>query len=536
MFLDKCQPTLVLHHGFSLARLFIREFRLALFRGRSEICKTLVFCLLTGFNSKIAGIRQNSAATLYFLMRCNYEKQRNFGRSQLQIMGAIFRLISEKKVNEKIIHLSLEGLKQLASNEREQSSTFGYQKSSFSADVKQLICRIRNVLNSTQQMKLYEDDPEMFVELQHIMAQSYCDSPEHRKTWLEEIGKKHEKEGNLIEAAMCHIHIGGLLAELLYRANKQYPAGCRGFNRISGNIERDEAALKDDEELQYTPLDLADHLQSAADLCGRAEMYELVPLVLSKSITIFEQSKQRERLRDLYRAQAAAMDSVIESRRRFFGKFYRVAFYGKEWEDYDQRRFIYKEPKITQLNEVRARLETLYSNRFGADKFEIITDSKPIEEMNLELDKHVYLQLTSVEPYFNNDQEVLRDDFERAHQVNQFFYETPFTKEGPARTDDVTRQWMTSNIITTVASFPYCKKRIEIEKQEAHQIAPAKIAINSLQNKNKELHDVINRNPVDIKQLQLRLQGSVMVTVNSGSLTYAHAFLGNQGIVSIFEQ
>ena len=162
-------------------------------------------------------------------MRSNYDlRQRNFARSQLQIMGAIFRLISEKKVNEKIIHLSLEGLKQLASNEREQTSTFGYSKSSFSADVKELICRIRNVLNSTQQMKLYEDDPEMFVELQHIMAQSYCDSPEHRKTWLEEIAKKHEKEGNYIEAAMCHVHISGLLAELLYRA-KQYPSGCNGF-------------------------------------------------------------------------------------------------------------------------------------------------------------------------------------------------------------------------------------------------------------------------------------------------------------------
>ena len=261
-------------------------------------------------------------------------------------------------------------------------------------------------------------------------------------------------------------------------------------------------------------------------------MYELVPLVLSKAISIFEASKNQIRLRDLYRAQVQAMDNVIESRRRFFGKFYRVAFYGKEWEDYDQRSFIYKEPKITQLNEVRARLETLYSNRFGADKFEIITDSKPIDEINLDGNR-VYLQLTSVEPYFESNSQT-QDDFDRAHKVNTFYYETPFTKEGPARTDDVTKQWMTNNIITTVASFPYCKKRIEIEKEVRHQIAPAKIAINSLQNKNKELHDVINRNPVDIKQLQLRLQGSVMVTVNSGSLTYAHAFLGNEGNCFIF--
>lgn len=91
-FLDKSQPTYVLHHGYSLARLFIQEFRPALFRGRSEICRILVFSLLTGFNSKISAIRQNSAATLYFMMKMNFNlTKRNFARSQLQIMGAIFR-------------------------------------------------------------------------------------------------------------------------------------------------------------------------------------------------------------------------------------------------------------------------------------------------------------------------------------------------------------------------------------------------------------------------------------------------------------
>ena len=41
---------------------------------------------------------------------------------------------------------------------------------------------------------------------------------------------------------------------------------------------------------------------------------------------------------------------------------------------------------------------------------------------------------------------------------------------------------------------------------------------------------VISKDEIDLKQLQLRLQGSVMVTVNAGSLTYANAFIGNPGI------
>ena len=72
-------------------------------------------------------------------------------------------------------------------------SAFGFPRSSFSNDVKELINRIRNVLVSTQQMKEHEDDPEKFVDLQHVMAQSYCDSPEHRKTWLEQMANKHRE-------------------------------------------------------------------------------------------------------------------------------------------------------------------------------------------------------------------------------------------------------------------------------------------------------------------------------------------------------
>ena len=113
-------------------------------------------------------------------------------------MGGLFRLISEKKVQQKLFHISLQGLKQLAGNERDafNSSAFGFPRSSFSNDVKELINRIRNVLVSTQQMKEHEDDPEKFVDLQHVMAQSYCDSPEHRKTWLEQMANKHRKVFN----------------------------------------------------------------------------------------------------------------------------------------------------------------------------------------------------------------------------------------------------------------------------------------------------------------------------------------------------
>ena len=39
------------------------------------------------------------------------------------------------------------------------------------------------------------------------------------------------------------------------------------------------------------------------------------------------------------------------------GSYYRVRFYGEAFEELDNSEFIYKEPKITKLVEIKERLE-----------------------------------------------------------------------------------------------------------------------------------------------------------------------------------
>lgn len=56
------------------------------------------------------------------------------------------------------------------------------------------------------------------------------------------------------------------------------------------------------------------------------------------------------------------------------------------------------------------------------------------------------------------------------------------------------------------------------------EIGPIDVAIEELKNRILELEEVVLP-PIDIKKLQLRLQGSVAVTVNAGPLAYANAFL-----------
>lgn len=73
-------------------------------------------------------------------------------------------------------------------------------------------------------------------------------------------------------------------------------------------------------------------------------------------------------------------------------------------------------------------------------------------------------------------------------------------------------------------SFPYVLKRIPVKERQSIELCPIEVAIDEMQNRVVELEGVVTA-PIDVKKLQLRLQGSVAVTVNAGPLAYASAFL-----------
>lgn len=77
---------------------------------------------------------------------------------------------------------------------------FSFPKNvNFPAEVKDLTKRIRTVLMATAQMKEHEKDPEMLVDLQYSLANSYASTPELRRTWLESMAKIHARNGDLSE-------------------------------------------------------------------------------------------------------------------------------------------------------------------------------------------------------------------------------------------------------------------------------------------------------------------------------------------------
>lgn len=78
--------------------------------------------------------------------------------------------------------------------------------------------------------------------------------------------------------------------------------------------------------------------------------------------------------------------------------------------------------------------------------------------------------------------------------------------------------------ILALYSFPYVLQRIAVKDKQFIELTPIEVAVDEMQNRVSELEEVVLP-PIDVKKLQLRLQGSVAVQVNAGPLAYATAFL-----------
>jgi hypothetical protein len=73
-------------------------------------------------------------------------------------------------------------------------------------------------------------------------------------------------------------------------------------------------------------------------------------------------------------------------------------------------------------------------------------------------------------------------------------------------------------------------KRIAVKDRQTVELSPIEVAIDEMHSKVSELVDVVFVASIDVKKLQLRLQGSVAVQVNAGPLAYANSFFDPKSI------
>ena len=586
-FLQLGQSENLLRHLFASFRCFVNKFPTVLFSGSPGYVGQLCFELLKCCSSRISSVRSESAALLYLLMRANFHftQQQSMTRVHLQIIIAVSKLLGDATLvllNNSRFQESLAIINNFASSDISMKTT------KFPNEVRELTKKIRTVLMATAAMREHESDPEMLMDLQSSLANSYAEtSPALRRTWLESMAKNHMKDGNFSEAAMCLAHVAALESGILRKRTqiqknssviglndsficdessiKWRCPGPEDFDRISCNVPRDESnsgskscdmsssffslglttslsgvgpdGLEDQHD--FSEDSLIETLESAATLFARSERFEMVPEVYKIMIPFHEKRRNFDSLSKIYKTVSATYEKIIQVQRtgkRIFGRFYRIAFYGREFFDEESgKEFVYKEPKVTSLPEISDRLKDIFGKKFGPENIKLIMAEKEVDE-KMDCDpKFAYIQVTHVHPWNHSIQPNDRKtDFEKLdNNLNKFMFETPFSMSDPSKTHSASchDQCKRRTVLTTLYHFPYVVKRIPVISKSVQILSPIEVAIDEMESRVKELDSVINYpgkdsgSRPDLKKLQLKLQGSVSVQVNAGPLAYARSFL-----------
>ncbi|XP_036426096.1 dedicator of cytokinesis protein 7 isoform X13 [Colossoma macropomum] len=527
------QSALYLQHCFATQRALVSKFPELLFEEETEQCADLCLRLLRNCSSSISTIRAHASASLYLLMRQNFEIGNNFARVKMQVTMSLSSLVgTSQNFNEEFLRRSLKTILTYAEEDLELRET------TFPDQVQDLVFNLHMILSDTVKMKEHQEDPEMLIDLMYRIAKGYQTSPDLRLTWLQNMAGKHSERNNHAEAAQCLVHSAALVAEYLsmLEDRKYLPVGCVTFQNISSNVLEESAVSDDvvspDEEgicsgKYFTEAGLVGLLEQAAASFSMAGMYEAVNEVYKVLIPIHEANRDAKKLATIHGKLQEAFGKIVHQStgwERMFGTYFRVGFYGSKFGDLDEQEFVYKEPAITKLAEISHRLEGFYGERFGEDQVEVIKDSNPVDKCKLDPNK-AFIQITYVEPYFDTYE--MKDRityFDKNYNLRRFVYCTPFTLDGRAH-GDLHEQYKRKTILTTSHAFPYIKTRINIIHKEEIISMPIEVAIEDMQKKTQELAFATHQDPADAKMLQMVLQGSVGTTVNQGPLEVAQVFL-----------
>ena len=382
--LNTTQSTQFLQHLFALQRSLVSKYPNLLFDEATEHCAALCKSLLKHCSSSISGVRSQASASLYLLMRQNYEIGNNFARVKMQVTMSLSSLVAEIsnnfKFNEEHLRKSLKTILTYAEQDNELSDSFN----SFPEQVQDLVFNLHMILSDTVKMKEYLDDPEMHMDLMYRIAKGYQTSPDLRLTWLENMANKHKEQGHHAEAGMCLVHSAALVSEYLHMLeDRRYmPNGAVTYSKLTPNA-LDESAVSDDivspdEEgicngKNFTENGLIEFLEHAAEEFTQAGMYEAVNEVYKPVIKIVEANRDFKKLSEIHKKLFKAFEKIESLQgKRVFGTYFRVGFYGRRFDDLDGEEFVYKEPMLTKLPEIACRLESFYGTKYGMDNLIII--------------------------------------------------------------------------------------------------------------------------------------------------------------------
>lgn len=220
-----------------------------------------------------------------------------------------------------------------------------------------MVNRLFGVIRDSLKVREMSWNHERTAELYYQISLGFIDSPDLRVTWLEALAEYHQQEPhrNYEESAQAKILTAALVSgymKLLNRFPKDFPDD---FSTVFPNLEKDLIlpsysnleALSGEicQSFIFTEEGFADLLKQAIDLLKQGSLHESCVEVYRLLLPIYQKKRDYKQQAECYRDLSKLCNTIVaenETNQRLFSNYYRVAFYGKNFEEFDGKEYIYK--------------------------------------------------------------------------------------------------------------------------------------------------------------------------------------------------
>ncbi|KAL3112883.1 hypothetical protein niasHT_015589 [Heterodera trifolii] len=457
----------------------------------------------------------------------------------------------------------------------------------FDKAVLELVKQLRGVLEATQAISDTINDPIQLADLHIQLANSFRGSAALRAEFFDALAAQHIAGAWYSEAAVCQAHSLVIIGKELQSRGLIRPDWTLLSvlsERITATEGNNESGLMSStQQGGFTLEEFTRKVEALVRVLLLSERYEAVGPICRLAIPIFEQNNDFKALVGIYAEIQQACSRAAEikiSGKRHLGTYFKVTFYGNSHFGTEHlTEWIYREPKLTSLAEACDRMVQTVRNSLGHDRVKVISGRSEANDPTT-----AYVKVAHVEPcrrpteLNNNNNAIMPTKGGREKQqrvasmtncrererpmdelkedndpmrynlhtnISTFIQEERLVDhEVPENAPELARTALRRLTLTVGNSFPDTRRRQRIVKTEEAVLNPLELACECLLFKTAQIRHILSAAEIprgfhchigatvdknalkrlDLKKLQLFLQGSVSPSVNAGLLAYAETF------------
>eukprot|EP00727_Mastigamoeba_balamuthi_P014557 m51a1_g9726 putative dedicator of cytokinesis protein 6 (1846) ;mRNA; f:1490692-1498721 len=524
------------HVYSAMRRYFSRFASMALAR---PLCGDIMDPVLRHCNCTDTQLRSEATAFTCFLLRLEFESKQctDFSAMREHASNALSHLASVDHIE--ITNELPRAFATIPEYAKKAHFSDKEIKAKFAAQCQELVSRLSSIAIELMSLDQCKGGPEVTADLYHQVVQRFKDAPGLHLAWLDTLSSKQFEYGNVAESAICIVHMAAYVSEYLQKMEPRswLPRGCDAFLELAPNAAdervkalpsvKTEADMKRALPPEYFSTDgLMKLIDRARSLLRQSDLHELDAACAKLCVPILEHRKDWGALKTLYTSLSSTCDKIIASNEmdnRHLGMYYRVGFYGKKMGTLHGKEWVYKEPKLTRLVEIKDRLSAQIREELQCEVI-IITDTAAPDAASLASSEDVHIHLTKVDP-LPLGVDSSSSQFDRGFGASRFVFDTPFTPSGKKQTDVIADQWKRKTFLHTERPLPWVVKRVAVVKREEVVLEPIEVSIEILDTRSEQMWREIKAREVRLRMLQALLQGSCLPTVNQGPREIVKTFL-----------